>query len=229
MGFSPHCPRCAQHSQGNHRRAQLHSHTETCRARLYEALTNAGAEKMLHADSQRVQTKAPRTSASPGPASPPTPSGPLVDDEDGAAIFAPDSDAEDTTEFWRVVDDDYEMLENARALESATSILPCDKDDMSDLDENDAPDASSPDIVHKDAEKDSHSLEDPVPDDEHPSVQLMDVLQCLGVSANDAANVAASLSRNKPKFRDLCSRMLHAQKFVASVTGKAPTFIELYG
>ena len=88
------------------------------------------------------------------------------------------------------------MREHAQALESATSLLPCDNDDMSDLDENDAPDASLPDLVPKDVEKYSH--ENPVPDDEHPSIQLMDVLQCLGVSANGAARFASSLTRNKP-------------------------------
>ena len=58
---------------------------------------------------------------------------------------------------------------------------------------------------------------------------LLDVLQNLRVECGVAAHFAASLSRNKPRFSKLRAKLHHGQTFLASLTGTAPTFIELYG
>ena len=57
----------------------------------------------------------------------------------------------------------------------------------------------------------------------------MDVLQCLGVAPEIAANYAASIVRNKPRFRQLASQLMTAQKVIASISGRSPTFMEIYG
>ena len=48
--FSRHCPRCGLHAQGLHDRAQFFTHTEACRARIYQAMRDAGDETIKHAD-----------------------------------------------------------------------------------------------------------------------------------------------------------------------------------
>ena len=118
-GFSPGCPRCGLHSQGEHRRARFHSHTEVCRQRVYDKLREAGVGKMVHADPARVQTKcAPAPAPSADAAQPVTPSErpwapPPADD--GSEFFAASSDEEDTTEIYKAANDDDGMRENTEA------------------------------------------------------------------------------------------------------------------
>ena len=66
-------------------------------------------------------------------------------------------------------------------------------------------------------------------EDEHPTVALLDVLQCLGVEVGVAANVAASLARNEPRFRELHARMMHAKRHISSLTDHSPAVREVYG
>ena len=66
-------------------------------------------------------------------------------------------------------------------------------------------------------------------ENEHATIALMDVLQTNGVAPETAANVAASLARNKHRFRDLQHRLFRALRFVNSLTDRCPSFIELYG
>ena len=83
---------------------------------------------------------------------------------------ATDSDDEiPREEFYKVVNEDAEILENASALDPISAVQG----------------TASPQQA---------------PEDEHASVALMDTLQCLGVSAVDAANFAASVVCNKPRF-----------------------------
>ena len=115
---------------------------------------------------------------------PPTPTHADTHTEDAADID------DDTTDFYKIVNADAEMRENAEAL-----INPIVTD-----------------FEH-----------------EHSTVALLDVLQCLGVQVVVAANFAAALSRNRPRFRDVHARMVNAQRFVNSRTDKSPTFMEVYG
>ena len=50
-GYSDGCPKCSLHKRAEHRRARYHNHTETCRARVYEALRIVGSEKITLAES----------------------------------------------------------------------------------------------------------------------------------------------------------------------------------
>ena len=66
-------------------------------------------------------------------------------------------------------------------------------------------------------------------EEEHSTVAMLDVLQTNGVAPEVAANFAASIVRNKPRFQNLYSKMVTAQRFVAALTDKTPSFIEVYG
>ena len=74
-GYSPHCPKCALHRDGQHRRARFHGHTEQCRQRLYDLMSDAGENKIVNADADRKKTTAHRpdssmTSPTPTPETP---------------------------------------------------------------------------------------------------------------------------------------------------------------
>ena len=194
------CPRWALHSQGQHRRAQHHKHTECCRARIYKALRDAGASKIQHADVDRTQTKQEQqknlslpTTDSPDSKSsvPPTPKGedpldtsspraPGVDQSD-SELFGP---SDDETEFYKIVNDDAEIQENAKQLSR---------------------------------------------DDEPKMVAMLDVLQTLGVSPGVATTFAASISRDKPRFKHLRDELDRARRLVGATTGTRPSFMEVYG
>ena len=131
---------------------------------IYDILRGAGCKNMLHADASRVQTKPPKSSLSKHPmpldaeTSPPSPDieaeAPSQEDHsDPFGIFDDD--------FFQVVNEDHDMLENAAALDSqgpVSKILPCDRDDLSDLDENEQ---SKTDVV-------------PEAEEEHSTVALLD-------------------------------------------------------
>ena len=204
FGFSPQCPKCQMHERHEHKRAQFYDHTESCRARIYDALRKSGASKIVHTDAERTKTK---TKASEKSADPqghqaagssasssghgPEPAAPQVNDEDDAAhLFAPDPD--DQTEFYQVVNDDHEIMDNARALEGEPAYI--------------------------------HDFEE-----EHSTMALLDTLQTNGVEPAVAANFAASLVKDKPRFRDLHARMKATQSYLAAITDSTPSFIEVYG
>ena len=150
---------------------------------------------MLNADAARTATKGKsilkpqRSDAGSAPASQPAPLTPS-----GVAPSTPpygtshdDADADEDLhddlvqdDFYKVVNEDAEMVENASSLDPMAAV------------------------------QDNLSPHEP-PEDEHDSISLMDTLQCLGVSAVDAANFAASIVRNKPRFRDLSTRLIDAQ------------------
>ena len=64
---------------------------------------------------------------------------------------------------------------------------------------------------------------------EHDTVALLDLLQTNGVDAGTAANYAASIARNKPRFRGLYEQMVTARRYIASLTDRSPSFMEIYG
>ena len=66
-------------------------------------------------------------------------------------------------------------------------------------------------------------------ENEHHTIALMDVLQTIGVAPDTAANYAASLARNKPRFHDLHERMTAARRYIASLTDRSPTFMAICG
>ena len=63
-------------------------------------------------------------------------------------------------------------------------------------------------------------------------VTLMDILQSLGVKPENACCFASAVVREKPRFAHLRRELEELQqqrKLIAATSGKAPTFIELYG
>ena len=60
-------------------------------------------------------------------------------------------------------------------------------------------------------------------------VAMVDVLQTLGVSPDTAANFAAHCSRNPKRFKDTHDRLDNVRTYVSALTGKKPTFLEVYG
>ena len=154
-GVPSHCPQCSLHEQGVHRRARMHAHTEACRARAYDELRKAGSDKMMHADAERTQASpkglplrsALKTSSSHGPApsvertapapQTPTPPSPSIHDVPAEQVFGHgNGDDEDTSFVHEVVNEDSEMLENAQARNSSASMLACDRDELSDIDDD---------------------------------------------------------------------------------------------
>ena len=60
-------------------------------------------------------------------------------------------------------------------------------------------------------------------------MSLMDVLQCLGVAAEDACCFAAYVVKNKPRFEHLRKTFEEQQQLVHAISEVKPTFMELYG
>ena len=158
--------------------------------------------KIVKADAERTKThagkqqEAPRPSSSSRPSSSPPPA--VHEDQEEHDLFMPDSD--DETDFYKIVNDDIEMQENADALNQTPT-----------------EDTPTTNAVNIDFEH------------EHATIALLDVLQLNGVSPVTAANYAASLARNRPRFENLHRRMVNAKRFIASLTDRSPTFMELYG
>lgn len=189
-GFSDICPRRACHQTGSHARAKHHRHSETCRARIYQALRDDDASKVRSAPPERTSTSlksilkkktgdatasrdgASKDSALPSGKDSPLPAHDVPNSDDDIsridpADFGPDvpadaaprspdlcspSDLEDdTTDFFKVVDADRDMVDNARLLE-----------------------------------------------DDHSMFALLDVLQCLGVDVEVANRFASSICRKSP-------------------------------
>ena len=142
-GFTDMCPRCSCHASGNHRRATFHHHSEFCRSRLYDCLKAEGASKIRLAPAERTATKTSISThkksilkkmrdASASQSASPTDAEGANDDadilkldsegfggdipKDDAALFAPSEDEDDTSNFYRVVNDDHEMVENAASV-----------------------------------------------------------------------------------------------------------------
>ena len=112
------------------------------------------------------------------------PSPPQEEMEKEHELFGPDDD-DDQTNFYEIVNEDDEIMQNAQSLEDASHV--------------------------------------------HSTIALLDVLQTVGVCPTVAANFAASIARNKPRFHHLRDKLSRAQGFVYSVTGKKHTFLEVYG
>ena len=53
-------------------------------------------------------------------------------------------------------------------------------------------------------------------------VQLMDVLQCLGVGTETACGFASAIARNKPRFQKLQTALEMTSQRVSSVTDARP-------
>ena len=66
-------------------------------------------------------------------------------------------------------------------------------------------------------------------EEEPQMVAMLDVLQTLGVEPEIAVGFASSVARNRPRFEKLREQLDHRKRLVASLTGKAPTFFEVYG
>ena len=63
----------------------------------------------------------------------------------------------------------------------------------------------------------------------HCTIALIDALQRCGVEADVAANVASALVRNRPRFHTLHDQLQHARTFVAALTDRTATFMEVHG
>ena len=66
-GFTDICPRCTCHKNGNHARARVHTHSEFCRPRSYEALRKDGASTNQLAPAERTAPRPAASSASKPP------------------------------------------------------------------------------------------------------------------------------------------------------------------
>ena len=101
-GFADHCPRCGLHRTGQHARARFHKHTETCRARIYDALERAGSSKMQFASMDgpervavqghnRGRRRNKKKDRRPSPVTPSEPVPPFVveDDPEAAELVGP--------------------------------------------------------------------------------------------------------------------------------------------
>ena len=60
-------------------------------------------------------------------------------------------------------------------------------------------------------------------------VTMMDILQCLGVEPATACSYTASLVNDAGKCHRLFAKLHASSSVVGAVTGKKPTFIEVYG
>ena len=186
FGYTEGCQRCDFVRRGQNLRAGGVRHNEECRKRLYEAMRDAGLEKIQRADDEapaRTQTKAKRHAQQredlpeePKPAEAPT-AAPmeLIDDQPHDNEDHIEIDVEDTTNFFEEV--------NAEP--------PIDVD------------WSGEDLIDH--------------DEDHVMSPIMDVLQCLGVSAADSANFCAQVIRDSPK---------KPMQFGAVYN---PTLVEMYG
>ena len=192
FGYTEGCQRCNYVRRGQNLRAGGVRHSEECRKRLYEAMRDAGLEKIQRADdedSARTRTKAKRHAQQREEAPevakvqevPDATQMELIDDQptDQAGNDHIDVDHEipDTTNFFEEVDAD---LENA---------LDVDWDGEDLVDGN----------------------------DDHVMSPMMDVLQCLGVSAANSANYCAQVIKNSPKGPTQFGPKYN------------PTFVEVYG
>lgn len=180
-GFSKDCPRCSLH-HSQHRRARFHSHTETCRRRMYDALLASGQTRC-----RRPILPEPRPNTFPGDRlsnhhrlhtslHPRQPTMPQTTDNTCSCLKM-------TTKqnFARLC-----MRMQSFVKTQKRSLL---KNHI-----------ESSNAVFNGYEH------------EHKTVERLDVLQCLGVDAATSANVAASLARDRPRFHEMHRRMLNEQR-----------------
>ena len=172
FGYTDGCPRCDCARKGQLLRAKSVRHNEECRNRLYDAMREAGVEKMKRADDEdpgrtKAQPKTPAKKSEDSPGNEPklvdAPMEPIDDTPDQVAedveLTGADDDMFDTTDFHNVVNGDVD-----HGLE---------------------------------VEHDGDDIMEPAED--HIMSQMMDVLQTIGVSATDAANHCAHIMRETPK------------------------------
>ena len=57
----------------------------------------------------------------------------------------------------------------------------------------------------------------------------MDTLQCLSVDVEVACSFASSVCRSKPRFHKIKNDLEDTAGLIAALTGKRPTFMELFG
>ena len=191
FGYTSGCQRCDCVRKGQLLRARNLKHNEECRKRLYEAMREAGVEKIKRADEEglsRTQTRAKQhaqqreelpddTRLVEAPKEAPME---LVDDQhdDHAEdhIELNMADVPDSTNFFEEVDADVELGGGV-----------------------------------------DWNVEDLAVEEDHVMSPMMDVLQCLGVSAGDSANYCAQVLKNSPK------------KTTQFGPAYNPTFFEMYG
>ena len=64
---------------------------------------------------------------------------------------------------------------------------------------------------------------------EYGMTALMDVLQCLGVSAENASSFSSAIVRNKHRFHELRQQFEEQHRLVMAVSESKPTIVEIYG
>ena len=134
FGFTDSCQRCQYLRQGRLVLAKGVRHNEQCREHIYDALREAGDDKIKRADledSGRTTTKAkkrPQEPLEPPQVIDEEPAEPIVDVEDTMAddtpnAYEPPADMDDTTEFYKEVDWDEEELEDAEDGDAMISMV----------------------------------------------------------------------------------------------------------
>jgi hypothetical protein len=194
FGYTEGCQRCDFVRRGQTLRAGGVRHSEECRKRLYEAMRDAGLEKIKRADDEaptRTQTRskkhAQQREEPPEEVkvleAPKADHMELIDDQPGDHVQDDHIDdfhmAEmpDSTNFFEVVNADPELGAG----------VDWDVEDLADGGED------------------------------HVMSPMMDVLQCLGVSAGDSANFCANVLRESP---------MRPTQYGPDYN---PTFFEVYG
>ena len=177
FGYTEGCPRCEFVRKGQNLRARGARHNEECRHRLYEAMREAGVEKMKRADmedSTRTLTKKPKKKDE-GIVDEPRIQESQVDD-------APMEPIDDTaqTQDAPVINESDDMLDTTNFYEEVNAETGHADNDI-------------------EVEYEGEDLHDGAED--HVMTALMDVLQTLGVSAADSANYGASMVKNRPVKR----------------------------
>ena len=134
FGFTNSCQRCQYLRQGRLVLAKGVRHNEDCRERIYDALRQAGDDKVKRADladSGRTVTRAKKRQQDP-PEPPPTVveelAEPIVDVEDTMVddtpnVYEPPDAMDDTTEFYKEVDWDEEELADAEDGDAMISMV----------------------------------------------------------------------------------------------------------
>ena len=172
FGYTDRCPRCDFARKGQLIRARGVSHSEECRNRLYDAMREAGVEKMKRADMEDpARTKVQPKKMAKKPEQP--------DVEENKPTDAPMELMDDAAEVH--VDHDVEVHLGGDDMQDTTNFFSEVNDDADN---------------NLDVEFDGDDVMEP--EDDHIMSQIMDVLQTTGVSAADAANYCAQVIKNTP-------------------------------
>ena len=157
------------HKKAEHRKARHHNHTETCRAKIYEALRIVGSEKITLAESDDKERTRTRVRGEPATVVPDDPPG-LVDDLDDEVLETSDVELEDAV---------HDDAMDAPELEGKTADMAPSDDFFREVDE-----AQS-------------TWDTPMDNDgyDHMVTMLTDGFQCNGVEPEVACIVASQLAR----------------------------------